>query len=77
MTAADRLQSSETCIQVTVLFVTAITPKSIRHGYKLYNKKIVQVKKSLLCPDWIGCSWCKSVVERARSLATPDRDIFY
>lgn len=64
-------------IQVVIEGVAGLRTMSLPHGYKIYTTPIRQVMKSLLCPEHLNCQWCNDVVERARSLATADVEIFY
>lgn len=56
-------------------------PKSLRdvsipHGYT-YLYQIVQVKKSLLCPEWLNCKWCIGIVDKAITNICPNFDTYY
>lgn len=64
------LSSSETSIQVKVLREGKHGPilrvRSLKHGYTFTGLAIVQVMRSLLCPEYHKCKWCEAVVEEAR-----------
>lgn len=65
------LSSSETSVQVRVLREGKHGPilrtRSLKHGFDFTGLNIVQVMRSLLCPSYLNCKWCESVVEKAKS----------